>query len=201
LISYSERLERSILVRCFVCVEIVNQPNIIKIKTILDHLSSFQGIRPVKPNQLHLTMKFLGEVPETKLSPIENELRRITLPAFDIEFSHLGVFPNERRPSVIWVGLSSGKSQLITLAREVDERLSKIGFPKEKRKFSPHLTVGRIKKLYPDEQQNLVDYIHSNVMMVGEKEILESFIFKKSTLTPQGAIYENLAEFLLRKND
>jgi 2'-5' RNA ligase len=187
----------SILVRCFVCVEVVNQLNIRKIETILDKLSTFKGIRPVKPNQLHLTLKFLGEVSENRLVEIEKELHLIELLSFETELSHMGFFPNEHRPRVIWIGLSEGKSQLITLAREIDERLSKIGFPKEKRKFSPHLTVGRIKRLYPDEQQKVVDYIHSIDSVVGKKEVIKSFIFKKSTLTPQGAIYENLAEFPL----
>jgi len=188
------------LVRCFVCVEVVNQLNIGQIETILDKLSTFKGIRPVKPNQLHLTLKFLGEVEEKRLAEIEKELHSIKLHFFETELSHMGFFPNERRPRVIWIGLSEGKSQLTTLAREIDERLSKIGFPKEKRKFSPHLTVGRIKKLYPDEQQKVVEYIHSIDSVVGKKEVIKSFILKKSTLTPQGAIYENLAEFPLTNN-
>ena len=185
----------SILVRCFVCVEVVNQINIRNIETILDKLSTFKGIRPVKPNQLHLTLKFLGEVSENRLVEIEKELHSIKLHSFETELSHMGFFPNEHRPRVIWIGLSEGKSQLISLAQEIDERLSKIGFPKEKRKFSPHLTVGRIKKLYPDEQQKVVEYVHSIDSVVEKKEVIKSFILKKSTLTPQGAIYENLAEF------
>jgi len=166
------------LVRCFVCVEVVNQLNIRKIETILDKLSTFKGIRPVKPNQLHLTLKFLGEVEEKRLAEIEKELHSIKLHFFETELSHMGFFPNERRPRVIWISLSEGKSQLTTLA----------------------LTVGRIKKLYPDEQQKVVEYIHSIDSVVGKKEVIKSFILKKSTLTPQGAIYENLAEFPLTNN-
>ncbi|MHA1444973.1 MAG: RNA 2',3'-cyclic phosphodiesterase [Candidatus Hodarchaeales archaeon] len=166
------------MVRCFVCVEVVNQLNIRKIETILDKLSTFKGIRPVKPNQLHLTLKFLGEVEEKRLAEIEKELHSIKLHFFETELSHMGFFPNERRPRVIWISLSEGKSQLTTLA----------------------LTVGRIKKLYPDEQQKVVEYIHSIDSVVGKKEVIKSFILKKSTLTPQGAIYENLAEFPLTNN-
>ncbi|MCK4849272.1 MAG: RNA 2',3'-cyclic phosphodiesterase, partial [Candidatus Heimdallarchaeota archaeon] len=180
------------------CIEVINQLNIRSIEAILDELSTFKGIRPVKPNQLHLTLKFLGEVAEKRLVEIEKELKMIKLPSFEIELLHMGFFPNERRPRVIWIGLSEGKSQLITLAREVDDRLSKIGFPKEKRKFSPHLTVGRIKKLYPDELQNIVDYVHSINTVGMEKEVVQSILFKKSTLTPHGAIYENLAEVVLK---
>lgn len=192
-------MEKSILERCFVCVEVINQLNISRIEAILNKLSTFQGIRPVKTNQLHLTLKFLGEVLEKRLVGIEKELHLIKLPSFEIEFTHLGFFPNERRPRVIWIGISEGKRQLTALAQEVDERLSKIGFPKEKRKFSPHLTVGRIKKLYPDEQQRIVDYVHSIDSIGSEKEVIQSFLFKKSTLTPQGAIYENLAQCFLKK--
>ena len=114
------------MVRCFVCVEVVNQLNIRSVEAILDKLSTFQGIRPVKTNQLHLTLKFLGEVAEERLVEIRKEIQLIKLPSFEIELLHMGFFPNERRPRVIWIGLSEGKSQLITLAREVDDRLSKI---------------------------------------------------------------------------
>jgi len=186
------------LVRCFICVEVVNQINIRKIETILDNLSTFKGIRPVKRNQLHLTLKFLGEIAEKRVTEIEKVLNSIKLPSFVLELSNIGFFPNERRPRVIWIGLSQGKGQLTTLAQEIDERLSIIGFSREKRKFSPHLTVGRIKKLYPDEQQKVVSYAHSIGSLEGEKEVIKSFILKKSTLTPQGAIYENLAEFWLK---
>ncbi len=189
------------MVRSFICVEVINQVNTQKIGAILNELSSFKGIRPVKPNQLHITLKFLGEVPEKKISSIERELKSIKVPIFEMVFSHMGFFPNERRPRVIWIGISEGKSQLSTLAAEVNTRLSLIGFPKDKRKFSPHLTLGRIKKHYPDEQESLVDYAHSCDILEGEKEVIHSFIFKKSTLTPQGAIYENLSEFSLINNN
>ncbi|MHA1946286.1 MAG: RNA 2',3'-cyclic phosphodiesterase [Candidatus Hodarchaeales archaeon] len=189
------------MVRSFICVEVVNQVNIQKIEDILNELSSFQGIRPVKLNQLHITLKFLGEIPKKNISTIEEELNSINLPSFAMGFSHMGFFPNERRPRVIWIGISEGKSQLLTLATEVNTRLSLIGFPKEKRKFSPHLTLGRIKKHYPDEQESLVNYAHSSDILRGEKEVIQSFILKKSTLTPQGASYENLAEFSLKNNN
>ena len=187
------------MVRSFICVEVVNEVNIEKIGSILTELSPFRGIRPVKINQLHLTLKFLGDVSRNRISTIEEEMRLIEIPAFNITFSHLGFFPNERRPRIIWIGISEGTNQLSTLAYEVDTRLSKIGSPKERRKFSPHLTLGRIKKYYPDEQASLVEYTRSKGTWQGEKESIRSFILKKSILTPQGAIYENLAEFSLVK--
>ena len=187
------------MVRSFICVEVVNETNIENIEDILSELSPFQGIRPVRINQLHLTLKFLGEVSEFKISQIVDEMRLIEIPVFNITFSHLGFFPNERRPRVIWIGISEGTNQLSSLAYEVNTRLSKIGFPKERRKFSPHLTLGRIKKYYPEEQESLVEYAHSKSTWEGEKESIQSFILKKSTLTPQGAIYETLAEFPLVK--
>jgi len=187
------------LIRCFICVEVTNQININKIETILDQLSEYKGIRQVKPNQLHLTLKFLGEVPEEKLLLIERQLNSIKFRSFEIEFSQLGFFPNERRPRVVWIGISKGKDELTNLAREVDEKMLKIGFPKEKRKFSSHLTLGRIKKYNPDEIQKLVTYTHSFKGIVGERETIGSILFKKSTLTPQGAIYQNLSESLLEK--
>ena len=192
------------MIRCFVCVEVMNQHNISEISSILEYISEFNGIRPVKLNQLHLTLKFLGDVSEEKIPLITQELKQITQEKITLDFSHLGFFPNDRRPRVMWIGLSEGKQQLSLLAKEIDNRLSTLGFPREKRKFSPHLTLGRLKnygkyKLKTEDIKKITHYANNFGDFNGEVEDVGFFLLKKSTLTPQGAIYENLFEFVFKE--
>ncbi len=185
------------LVRCFVCVEIAKTANIQIIDDVLQNLKQIKGIRPVKTTQLHLTLKFLGEIPEKKLPDIIQQLQTIKLPSFSLQFSSIGTFPNKARPRVIWTGLVLGQQNLITLAKEVDQKLSMIGIPREKRRFSPHLTLGRVKRLTDDTNQQLNAFFQEMEGLIGQEEEILHFIFKESTLTPSGAIYKDLATFPL----
>ena len=192
------------MIRCFVCVEVINLHNINEIKTILDYIAQFKSIRPVKLNQLHLTLKFLGDVPEEKISSLKSGLEKISQKKILVEFANLGFFPNIHRPRVMWIGISQGNQQLTKLSNEINDTLLLLGFPKEKRKFSAHLTLGRFKthgkqKINPDDQMRIIQYAQDYGTLKGEIEILSSFFLKKSTLTPQGALYDNIAEFKLKE--
>lgn len=189
------------LVRCFVCVEISDVRNVQIIEGVLEKLKTIKGIRPIKTNQLHLTLKFLGEISEKKLPRIVEQLETIRIPSFPLKFSSIGSFPNNTRPRVIWTGISMGQQELIALAMEVDQKLALIGLPKEKRRFSPHLTLGRVKKLTDTAKLELADFFQEMKDLDGEEEKLVSFIFKESTLTPTGAIYKDLATFPLVESE
>ncbi|MHA1993904.1 MAG: RNA 2',3'-cyclic phosphodiesterase [Candidatus Hodarchaeales archaeon] len=181
------------MVRCFVCVEISDPMNIQTIENVLAKLKLIKGIRPVKTNQLHLTLKFLGEISEKKLPRISEQLETIKIPSFSLKFSNIGCFPNNVRPRVIWTGISKGQQELTTLAQEVDTKLNEIGLPKEKRQFSPHLTLGRVKKLTEETKQDIRQFFQEMATLTGEEESIHQFTFKESTLTPTGAIYKDLA--------
>jgi 2'-5' RNA ligase len=185
------------LVRCFICVEITNGQNINLIDTVLEELRKIKGIRPVKLSQLHITLKFLGEIPEYRINTIKQTLVNVSVSPFSLSFSKLGCFPNKKRPRVIWIGIDQGYEELRLLAGEVDQRLSELGFPKEKRRFSPHLTLARVKRLTPEDKEVLSDLLKNFTFRTGTSEEITTLVFKKSTLTPKGAIYENLAEYNL----
>ncbi len=185
------------MVRCFVCVEIADSTNIQTIEEVLMKLKLIRGIRPVKTNQLHLTLKFLGEIAEKKLPSIIQQLKTIKIPTFSLKFSSIGSFPNNVRPRVIWTGLTFGNQELTTLAKEVDQKLMQIGLPKEKRRFSPHLTLGRVKKLTNDTKLELTTFFQEMKELTGEEEKITRFVFKESMLTPSGAVYKDLATFSL----
>jgi 2'-5' RNA ligase len=129
------------MIRLFVSVElpIELREKVAQLATELPQ----DSIKPVKPENMHLTLKFIGEVPMEKLAAIEESLRTVEFSPFDIELAGAGVFPNENYVRVVWVGVKS--DVLNALAAKVEEALVGIG-KKESRGFSAHLTVARVRK-------------------------------------------------------
>ncbi len=145
----------------------------------------------VKPENIHITLKFLGEVAEDKIPEIYESLKKCLVgqKPFDIEVTGTGGFPNLSRPRVFWVGLKNGAVELKNLAKSIDNELNKHGFPRDKRDFNPHLTIGRVK--YIDnikkfvKKMNILDYKGG---FFTAKEVL----IMKSDLKPTGAVYTKL---------
>ncbi len=132
--------------RLFIAVEI---PHEIREKIYRDlqplH-QAFQKIKWIPSKNLHLTLKFLGEVPEEKLKMIKEKMRSLSsLKSFSIEFLGLGGFPNLNRPRVIWLGINQGKQELLQIASYLESELEMVGFPRENRTFQAHLTLARVK--------------------------------------------------------
>ncbi len=105
------------------------------------------SVRWTDPNGIHLTLKFLGEVPSRRTGEIRSVLDGLapSFRTFPLTAAGLGCFPNASRPRVIWAGIRSG-SQLGDLQKRIERDLERIGFPAERRAFSPHLTLGRVKE-------------------------------------------------------
>ena len=141
------------------------------------------------PEKLHVTVKFLGDVPEMKLGVIQSAAEGVakrTAPFF-VVLGGLGVFPNNRRPRVIWIGIRSGMKDFGKLHSAIEESFDDIGFPREKRRFSAHITVGRIRhpRFLDLPQESMCDHrFHSRKI---------SLI--RSRLTPKGSIYTTVAEY------
>ena len=149
------------------------------------------GLRPVDPSIVHITLKFLGDVEEAQLAEIINALDRLDCPAFDSKVSGVGAFPGLKNPRVVWLGADGDYS---CLQRQVENLLSDIGFKKEPRKFVPHATLARITYLSGPRKKELICAIESlRGFDVGQMRV-DSVKLKKSTLTPQGPIYETLHE-------
>src|SRR5216683_19739 len=113
-------------------------------------LNSLRGLSPqtrwVRPENLHVTLKFIGEAPAAKLAEIRSALAgaRSDQP-ITLDFRGLGFFPNEKHPRVFWVGIE-GSANLKTLAADIDGALDELGIPREQRPFSPHLTLARFER-------------------------------------------------------
>ena len=163
------------------------------------------GVKWVKPDGIHLTLKFLGNIPTSKISLIKEVLDSIAKEtvSFQIALSKIGAFPKIDYPRVIWVGLEEGKDKTIELNRKLEERLEKIGFPKESRSFQPHLTLGRVKssknkgglkKSIELLNRDLPPLLSCESKKGGAKMTVSEIKLFKSTLTPKGAIYTCLCQ-------
>lgn len=151
----------------------------------------------VKPENMHLTLKFLGEVAEESIEGIKEALSRIAEEHSKIRYRILGLgcFPNARRPRVLWAGMKGEIEKAAALQAAVEEALSRLGFQKENRRFSPHITVARIKG-YIDSQQLSSVLGRYGAKLIG-RESGGIIALMKSELRPGGAVYTRLAAFEL----
>lgn len=150
----------------------------------------------VKKENLHLTLKFLGETPLQKLAELRSNLSAGLKgqSAFSLSLSGAGVFPNLNRARVIWIGVTDGKERLAGLAKKVEEAALPLGFPSENRAFSAHLTVGRVKDSRLSER--LAVKIRSCTFEVQGIIVSEAVLYQ-SELAPGGSIYTPLERFEL----
>ena len=159
------------------------------------HLNSTADmLRWVPPENLHLTVKFLGEIAEGRLAKVANAVReaaRRTRP-FTITLTGAGAFPSARRPQVVWVGVSEGSDALVALARDLDAALYRMKFPRERRPFRPHLTVARVRPAgaLPD----LAGPLSSLGALVVGSQAVNALVVMESQLHPSGAIYRPIEE-------
>ncbi|HWY67637.1 MAG TPA: RNA 2',3'-cyclic phosphodiesterase [Terriglobales bacterium] len=149
--------------------------------------------RWVRPEGLHITLKFLGNVADQQGGAIEAALRGIEAPQFEVSLQNIGVFPNPRSPRVLWVGIESGPD-LCSLARTVDDTLAPLGFEREKRAFAPHATLARFKE--GSRTQNVSSALPESNPSFGTMSATEFHLYE-SKLSPKGASYTKLARFAL----
>lgn len=156
-----------------------------------------EDVKWVAPHNIHLTLKFLGEVDEAKIPKIIQSIKEaaIQFKPFRVALADIGVFPNLKFPRIIWIGIEEGKEKLEELAKFLENLLARLKFPKEKRSFSPHLTLGRIKSL---RSKDAFCAKINEVRVEKLRQEIQSIILFKSTLAPGGPIYEKIAEVNLK---
>ena len=156
-----------------------------------------KGVKWVKADNVHLTLKFLGEITEAQAEEICRVTSQVTRGhvRFPVQLKGVGVFPDLRRPRVIFLALSQGEYEVVALEKELSDSLEKIGFPREKRAFHPHFTVGRFKALKPGGELSRVVADFSNYQR--EPFVARGVTLFKSELRPEGAQYTRLAQFEL----
>ena len=179
------------MIRAFVAVDLEPQ-TVQKIAEAIVRLRPrIPGIRWLPPANFHLTLKFLGDIDEAKVEPIAAALERDLCPfsCFTINAKGLGVFPDLKRPRILWVGLIG--DELNVLASKVERVLIPFGFAAEKRAFTPHLTVGRWRQ-FKGSSKELGDEIAKwSGHDFGRSNVGEVILFQ-SVLEPEGAVYRPL---------
>lgn len=181
------------MVRCFVAVE-CNEAQIVAgfriVQGILD--ASGAHLKNVELENIHLTLKFLGEISQNKVEEVTKVVEKISFEPFWFKVEGVGVFPNLRRPSVVWAGVTDGVSKLSAIYDELEEKLFKLGFKREKRGFHPHFTISRVRS--GRNRNQLVEEILKIEGYTFGQIYTDKILFKKSLLTPTGPIYTTLAE-------
>jgi RNA 2',3'-cyclic 3'-phosphodiesterase len=163
-------------------------------------------VKWVAPDNLHVTIKFLGNVREDDLPGVYRAVEEASgaVSQFDLSLSGLGAFPNARRARVVWVGIEEGREQLVKLASAVDSKLARLGFPKEEREFKSHITIGRVKE--PSRKDSWRDGPSLERLASGINEIdasdlgsqrVSSVAVMRSELRPGGPVYSPLKEIAL----
>jgi 2'-5' RNA ligase len=156
-----------------------------------------RNIRWVRSKGMHLTLKFLGEVSEDKIIGVKTVLGNIVpdYPHFHLHFMGTGTFPPQARiPRIVWIGIEKNETLQIIQAR-LENELHKISFPKENRKFHPHLTLGRVRG--PQNLDKVMERLDQQKDTEFGTMTVDRILLFKSTLKPTGAEYAVISEFYL----
>ena len=159
------------------------------------------GARWVRAEQMHLTLRFIGEVADDFAQEVKASLQAIKSASFNVRLQGVGYFPPRRAPRVLWVGLAEDQAEIQRLKQlyeRVEQQLVSIGVEPEKRAFSPHITLARLNNS-PAAQTG--EFVRQNSGFATESLHVTHFHLYASTLHPQGARYERLASYALEETD
>jgi len=177
--------------RVFIAVDLESREalaNLTALQRLL--LESGADVKLVEPQNLHFTIKFLGEVDASVVSEVKWVLSKIESPTIKIVYQGVGAFPSLSHPNVIWVGSDKEGGALLTkLASIVESRIAHLKLGDHK-PFVPHLTVARVRS--GRNKDALIKIINSNLNTVFGEDTLTKIKLKKSDLTPKGPIYTDL---------
>jgi len=193
-------------IRTFIAIELnaALQRALAEIQARLQRDPSARAIRWVVPENIHITLKFLGDVEASHIPALERAVARVCqdFAPFTLTIAGAGAFPNTRKPNVIWVGARGQVDIAARLAEQIDAACATLGFAREVRAFTPHLTLGRVKRdASPTERQRIGALIETaQIGDLGELRV-ERIAVMKSDLTPEGSVYTRLAECALMMKD
>jgi len=180
--------------RGFIAIEIDSFQKIIELENEIKNSGAI--VKLVEPQNIHITLKFLGDTDENLIDKIEEILKASVenIKPFKISLKGAGFFPNQNYIKVMWIGIENTE-QLGQIANKIDEQISKLGYEREKRNFSAHLTVARVKSA--KNKEKLIQIIQKYKEIKFGKIIVNSIKLKQSELTPKGPIYTTLKDIKL----
>ena len=155
-----------------------------------------QPLRWARPEGIHLTLKFLGDTETGRIEEIVRALGQAVEPhrAFELSIGGLGCFPNQRKPRVLWVGMQDPDERLRRLAASVDDAMAGLGWKRENRPYTGHLTLARVKKYANNRDKQALSELLSAVKVSDRLGLLpvQSVHLMRSQLRPEGAVYTSL---------
>jgi 2'-5' RNA ligase len=184
--------------RSFVAIELTDQlkAELNLVQESLQRKGLTDEVRWVKADGMHLTLKFLGNVPADSMNEISLAVAQASqgIAPFRITLTGLGCFPSTSRPNVLWIGVEGDTEALAELQANVEASLAPLGYPPEKRQYTPHLTLGRVGRRAGSSARRRLGSLIQNqtVGPLGEMEVQEVCLIK-SELSPAGARYSRLA--------
>ncbi len=166
---------------------------------IVDQARSWKGVRWVREDGIHITLKFLGEADEEKVKQVALALEKVSslYRPMNINISSLGCFPNKQKPRVIWLGAREETGDLKRLVNDVEKKMEDLGFKKEARDFKAHVTLGRVKS-HRDAGKGILFKKEHETLSFGSFHA-DHIVLMKSTLLPDGARYEKIGKFPLKR--
>lgn len=184
------------LIRSFIAIEL---PTTVKqeLTTLEDLLKKRcpQVVRWVDPQNIHVTLKFLGDVDSDRVDEINMAIDEATqgMSPFHLELKDLGVFPNLNRVNIIWVDAKGDLDKLTDLQKQIESNMEQLGFAREDRDFTPHLTIGRVRDyVSPDDRKKIGQVLSQTAFASAQVITVNSVNLVKSQLTNTGAIYTRL---------
>jgi len=177
--------------RSFIAIDIEDQQLLSKLIEIqLKIAATGADVKLVERENIHLTLRFLGEISRGMVDDVINVLRGLNASSFKVKLFGVGAFPRIQRPRVIWVGISEGVEALKSIYLQLEGGLRRIGFKPEKEGFSPHITLARVRSWRG------VERLANSILSLQAEEVGEVLVqqvkLKKSVLTVKGPIYTDL---------
>jgi 2'-5' RNA ligase len=180
-------------IRSFIAFDLDNQQVLQRLGDVQNILAKTGAdLSLVKPQNIHITLRFLGDITSGMVEKIDKEMQGIVFKPFDVEIKGVGAFPNVRYARVVWAGILQGAEELKTIFDQLEPRIRPLGFAPDSKGFSPHLTIARVRS--GRNKQALVDCVNELAAYEFGKVYADCLRLKKSVLTPQGPIYSTLKE-------
>lgn len=173
--------------------------------TVLKRLAIVQGLliqtgadlKLVAPQNIHITVRFLGNIIPTMVEKIFEEMKKVQFDSFNVQIKGLGAFPDLRYSRVVWAGITEGADKLKNVFKQLEPQLRRLGIPADHKGFSPHLTIARVRS--GRNKAQLAEFIAENANYDFGPLKANCLRLKKSDLTPKGPIYSTLKEICFQQ--
>ncbi|MEM3536247.1 MAG: RNA 2',3'-cyclic phosphodiesterase [Candidatus Bathyarchaeia archaeon] len=182
------------IIRSFIAFDIDSEAILKRMTDVQSALAKTGAdLKLVEPKNIHITIRFLGNITLPMADKIHDEMRKIQFAPFDVKIQGVGAFPNMRYPRVVWAGITQGADQLRSIFSQLEPRLRILGFKPDPKGFSPHLTIARVKS--GRNKAELAKFLTENANYEFGVVKADCLRLKRSDLTPKGPIYSTLREF------